>query len=144
MNARGGHSSQPPDHTVRVYSFGRQYTWGLTNATKSIGLMSKLLVALEENPFQPHLLRNQATYETIRCLVHTAGISSSLKKDILESQTSDEALARVQKAILADLPGMKYLIQTTQAIDLIKGGVKVNALPEQATAVVNHRIDTTR
>lgn len=123
VNARGGHSSQPPDHT-------------------SIGLLSKLLVAIEENPFEPQLLRNQAAYETIQCLVHTAGIPSSLKSDILESQTSDEALARVQKTILADLPAMKYLIQTTQAIDLVQGGVKVNALPEQATAVVNHRIDT--
>lgn len=33
---------------------------------------------------------------------------------------------------------------TTQAIDLVQGGVKVNALPEEAWAVVNHRIDTQR
>ncbi|KAJ7686723.1 hypothetical protein B0H17DRAFT_1160593 [Mycena rosella] len=31
-------------------------------------------------------------------------------------------------------------LMTTQAVDIIHGGVKVNALPEQATAVVNHRI----
>ena len=30
--------------------------------------------------------------------------------------------------------------QTTQAIDLIHGGVKINALPESVTAGVNHRI----
>jgi len=31
---------------------------------------------------------------------------------------------------------------TTQAIDLVQGGVKANALPEEAWAVVNHRIAT--
>lgn len=31
-------------------------------------------------------------------------------------------------------------LRTTQAIDLVWGGVKVNALPERATGVVDHRI----
>lgn len=39
---------------------------------------------------------------------------------------------------------MKNLIGTTQAIDLISGGIKANALPEQAAAIVNHRISVTR
>ena len=38
----------------------------------------------------------------------------------------------------------KSLIGTTQAIDLIHGGVKTNALPEEAWAVVNNRIATQR
>ena len=38
----------------------------------------------------------------------------------------------------------KPLIGTTQAIDLIRGGVKTNALPEEAWAVVNHLIATQR
>jgi len=36
----------------------------------------------------------------------------------------------------------KSLVATTQAVDLIGGGVKTNALPENAWAVVNHRIST--
>jgi len=39
---------------------------------------------------------------------------------------------------------VKSLFGTTQAIDLVGGGVKTNALPENAWAVVNHRISTTR
>lgn len=31
-------------------------------------------------------------------------------------------------------------LRTSQAIDLVWGGVKVNALPERATGVVDHRI----
>lgn len=34
----------------------------------------------------------------------------------------------------------RYLMQTSQAIDIISGGVKVNALPEKVFAVINHRI----
>jgi Gly-Xaa carboxypeptidase len=41
-------------------------------------------------------------------------------------------------------PMLKSLIGTTLAIDLINGGVKTNALPERAWAVVNHRIATER
>jgi Gly-Xaa carboxypeptidase len=35
---------------------------------------------------------------------------------------------------------LKSLVGTTQAIDLVQGGVKSNALPEQSWAVINHRI----
>ncbi|GJJ11290.1 hypothetical protein Clacol_005522 [Clathrus columnatus] len=108
---------------------------------EGIGIISKLLVALEDKPLQPHLLRNQTVYQTIQCLVHAPEIPTSLKHDIIKSQVSDKALARVQETILAEFPDLKYLMQTTQAIDLISGGVKVNALPERVTAVVNHRID---
>jgi acetylornithine deacetylase/succinyl-diaminopimelate desuccinylase-like protein len=38
----------------------------------------------------------------------------------------------------------KSLLRTTQAVDMIVGGVKANALPELASAVVNHRIRTDR
>ncbi|KAF7349046.1 Gly-Xaa carboxypeptidase [Mycena venus] len=31
-------------------------------------------------------------------------------------------------------------LSTTQAVDIVRGGVKVNALPEEAHAIVNHRV----
>lgn len=34
----------------------------------------------------------------------------------------------------------RTLLRTTQAVDLIHGGIKVNALPERTEAMVNHRI----
>ncbi len=47
--------------------------------------------------------------------------------------------------MLVSQPGVlgaqaKALLGTTQAVDLVVGGVKVNALPERVEAVVNHRI----
>lgn len=35
----------------------------------------------------------------------------------------------------------RYFVQTSQAVDVIRGGVKVNALPEIVSALVNYRID---
>lgn len=49
----------------------------------------------------------------------------------------------LEKVILADNV-YRSLIGTTQAITLTQGGVKSNALPEQAWAVINHRIATER
>jgi Gly-Xaa carboxypeptidase len=52
---------------------------------------------------------------------------------------SDKALKSLQSFILEDKE-LNSLVTTTQAIDLIGGGVKSNALPELAWAVVNRRI----
>jgi Gly-Xaa carboxypeptidase len=41
-------------------------------------------------------------------------------------------------------PIYNALIGTTQAIDLVQGGVKANVLPEEAWALINHRIATQR
>jgi Gly-Xaa carboxypeptidase len=51
---------------------------------------------------------------------------------------------RKLEAALTNDPSYRALIGTTQAIDLVQGGVKTNALPEEAWAVVNHRIATQR
>lgn len=76
----------------------------------------------------------------IQCLgAHAHGLPKKLRKAIRRSAGSDRAFLRVEKLILAD-PAMRALVGTTQAIDLISGGVKSNALPERATALVNHRI----
>jgi len=50
-------------------------------------------------------------------------------------------------ALASELAGADPIVgaflRTTQAIDLVAGGNKVNALPERATATVNYRIDFT-
>ena len=44
--------------------------------------------------------------------------------------------------VLEKYPTLKNLAETTRAVDLISGGIKINALPEQAQAVFDHRIST--
>lgn len=67
----------------------------------------------------------------------------TLRRTILHSIKSDKALKKLEKIISTD-KSLKSFVGTTQAIDLIEGGVKTNALPELAWAVVNHRIATQR
>lgn len=68
---------------------------------------------------------------------------SNLRRIIKKSVYSDEALESLQSFVLADRD-LNSLVTTTQAIDLIGGGVKSNALPELAWAVVNRRISVLR
>ncbi|TFK71649.1 carboxypeptidase S [Pluteus cervinus] len=119
----GGHSSLPPTHT-------------------SIGILARLLVEFEENPFEIPLTRQDPYYWTLQCMAeHAPSLPHTLRKTIRHSAHSNKALHNLGKLIFKD-PATKSLVGTTQAIDLIQGGVKTNALPERAWAVVNHRIST--
>lgn len=88
--------------------------------------------------------RDDPFYSTLRCIgQHGSDVSSDLRKTIKRSAKSKKALRSLEQEMFKN-PVYKHLVGTTQAIDLIQGGVKTNALPEQAWAVVNHRIAVIR
>ncbi|KAF8963426.1 hypothetical protein BDZ97DRAFT_1661730 [Flammula alnicola] len=121
VTAPGGHSSIPPPHT-------------------SIGILSALLVHYEKHPYEVKVTRNEPVYDTLQCVAqHANDVPSHLRRLIKQSVQSNKALHRLQSFIREDRV-LSSLVGTTQAIDLIHGGVKSNALPEQAWAIVNHRI----
>ncbi|KAJ3731848.1 carboxypeptidase S [Lentinula guzmanii] len=123
VTSPGGHSSIPPKHTT-------------------IGILSRLLVEFENNPFPVEMSTDSVFYETLQCYAgYGTTMPSDLRKAIVRSVYSKKALKRLGD-ILFENPANVALVGTTQAIDLIQGGVKSNALPEQAYAVVNHRIST--
>ena len=62
-----------------------------------------------------------------------------LRKAIKRSLVSDLALKFVTEVMLRDKI-WKAFVGTTQAVDIVDGGVKANALPEQAKASINHRV----
>jgi Gly-Xaa carboxypeptidase len=74
---------------------------------------------------------------------HAPGVSSSLKEHMLRAEHCDGALRAAEQELFKNRAFMS-LVGTTQAIDIVDGGIKVNALPEQAWAIVNHRISTER
>ncbi|KAJ8472610.1 hypothetical protein ONZ45_g16592 [Pleurotus djamor] len=120
----GGHSSLPPAHT-------------------SIGILSALLVELEEHPHPFHLFRHSPVFLTLQCLaVHAPGLPLDLRRSIYMAVNSDRAL-RALELQLSTHPIYGSLMQTTQAITMVQGGIKSNALPEDAWALINHRISTT-
>ncbi len=145
VHTPGGHSSAPRDHT-------------------SIGLLSQLITAIEANPYKaavqiagkkpdevnPALQFLQCTRDAPYA---DRKLSKALKKlekiqrkvqngSKMSRRWLDRRLDRQAKKVLGLMDRwQRFGFQTTQAVDLIAGGVKINALPEQATTVVNHRID---
>jgi len=74
---------------------------------------------------------------------HAKDFPANLRALVKASVYSDRALRKLEAELRRD-PIYRALMATTQAIDLVQGGVKANALPEEAWAVVNHRIATQR
>ncbi|KGR08113.1 Gly-Xaa carboxypeptidase [Candida albicans P57072] len=117
----GGHSSVPPRHT-------------------SIGIMSQLITKIEDKEFSPILTNNNPVLGQLYCLAeHSKILNKSIKGDILKAQIDQNANQRVVEYLSKDAE-TKYLITTSQAVDIIEGGVKSNALPEHVSVVVNSRI----
>ncbi|KAI0693188.1 carboxypeptidase S [Cerioporus squamosus] len=123
LTTKGGHSSVPPKHTA-------------------IGMLSSMVVAIEENPHEPALVRGGSPYNYTMCAaVYGPEYPSHVRKLALQAGYGDDgALSDLRDALLNTFPTFEAILRTTQAVDLVQGGVKVNALPEKVSAVVNHRI----
>jgi len=88
--------------------------------------------------------REDPMYEYLQCFAeHASGLPEEFRNLILRSLNSDTALYELT-GILAKDRVFRSLLGTTQAIDIISGGIKSNALPEQAHAIVNHRVAVSR
>ncbi|KAK5074946.1 hypothetical protein LTR64_001151 [Lithohypha guttulata] len=123
----GGHSSIPPDHT-------------------GIGVMSELINLIEAHPYQTRLDDANPYLGLLTCgAEHAPDFPSKLRKLLHRRQKSIHSCKAKQDHLAIEAakqgPGTKYLMQTSVAADLIEGGVKVNALPERTTAIINHRIN---
>lgn len=117
LDVNGGHSSRPPKHT-------------------GIGIMADAIVALEKNPYSPRLTQSSPFRRVLEC-------RAKYSADEVQPWLRDALLSGDEKEIaekLAEEETEKWLMQTSQAIDVIAGGVKVNALPESVQLQVNHRV----
>lgn len=123
LQTTGGHSSVPPPHT-------------------SVGIMSELIATLENTPFLPELEPSSPFYTQLQCMARFGNESmpKSLRADIVNLEKDSKAKDRVLELQARDLY-TKYLFSTSQAADIIDGGSKSNALPEQVTVQINYRID---
>ncbi|KAK4685216.1 Gly-Xaa carboxypeptidase, partial [Tremellales sp. Uapishka_1] len=114
----GGHSSVPPEHT-------------------GIGILSKLLSALEDHPFTPSLTSESPFLKYLSCLSeHAPEFPKSVSKQI----KNPKRWKSLAKTLASSDRVANSFLATTQAIDLINGGVKINALPEVVEAFVNYRV----
>lgn len=112
----GGHSSVPPDHT-------------------SIGVIAQLLVELENNPYAAYVSNNNPSLDALRCFFENTQSGDKKLRELLRKNDLKKLGGELDKNL-----NHRYLFRTSQAIDIIKGGIKSNALPESVAVLVNNRI----
>lgn len=120
LSVRGGHSSVPPPHT-------------------GIGIMSEIIYELErQDLFVPVLDEKHPSRQALECQVRYSPqhvepwLASLLESDDYTGLAEAVAQSRGDK--------IRFTFQTSQAADIIRGGIKTNALPEKISAVVNYRV----
>ncbi|KAM0791887.1 hypothetical protein ACM66B_004142 [Microbotryomycetes sp. NB124-2] len=118
VSTNGGHASVPPHHT-------------------GIGVLSRLLVELENKPSPIKLEEQSPVLQYLQCAADYGQVDKKLKKRI----RNRKEWSKLGKEMADEDPIMRAFLGTTQAINLINGGIKVNALPEYTTATINYRID---
>lgn len=124
VHGHGGHSSMPPDHTT-------------------IGIASELVTLIESTPFKYNLKEENPIYGLLTCAAkYDDRISPAVKKAIVEAPYS-EAQKNILFKWIDHVKPLRDLLRTSQAVDIINGGIKANALPEVTSFLVNHRIDVT-
>lgn len=118
VDVPGGHSSIPPTHSA-------------------IGILADLIYTIEANTFKPLLSKTSSVHDTVQCIAEHAPDSFSKK---LRRTLARGSLEKATKLLLEEYPHFLPLLRTTTAVDVVSGGVKANALPENAHALVNHRV----
>ncbi|OJJ46409.1 hypothetical protein ASPZODRAFT_66809 [Penicilliopsis zonata CBS 506.65] len=116
----GGHSSIPPAHT-------------------GIGIMAEIIYELErQDLFTAWLDETHPSFGMLEC---QARYSPEYVESWLASKLAADDPAALAEAVAQSRgPAVRYTLQSSQAADLIHGGVKSNALPEKISATVNYRV----
>lgn len=116
----GGHSSNPKDHT-------------------SIGMISKFLTDYEDDLYKPALPEESPMMGFFECLGEHGRLPDDLKQAARRVRYDEDSRNYILD-YTNKLPVLKYSIRTAQAVDIVNGGDKANALPRLVNAVINHRI----
>ncbi|GMK57290.1 hypothetical protein CspeluHIS016_0401240 [Cutaneotrichosporon spelunceum] len=118
VDTPGGHASIAPVHT-------------------GIGYMSRFLSALEDHPYKPEMKAQSPYLKYMSCLTEYA---PKFPKSVARRVKNPKKWHKLAKDLAKSDRVLNAFLSTTSAVNLIKGGVKINALPEKVDASVNHRI----
>lgn len=113
VNAKGGHSSQPPKHSA-------------------LGELSRILCNLEKHQFKAEItdqlyslfneIGKNTTYP-VRCVMSNLPVLKPLVKEVCKN-----------------IPPVASMMRTTTAVTMANGSPAPNVLPQKASAIVNFRI----
>ncbi|KAN0063065.1 hypothetical protein ACQY0O_004228 [Thecaphora frezii] len=165
IETAGGHSSAPPAHTsIGLISRAVAAIEDSRDQLSAAHLVDNgapltFLQCIRDAPAFPADLRaalKDLDWATRSSVSSIAAISSVLPLQLLGldglvasgigrlvDRGKDRRIRRAKERVVHALPqAFKTPFVTTTAADVIYGGVKLNALPESATVLVNHRIAT--
>lgn len=117
LHVQGGHSSTPFPHT-------------------GVGIMAEMVQALEAHPYEPVLTTESPLYKHYLC---QARYSPSAEPKITQLVKEGD-LSALASVLAAKDRSTHYRLATSQAVDYIGGGQKINAMPEVITLGVNYRV----
>ncbi|KAJ6443647.1 carboxypeptidase yscS [Purpureocillium lavendulum] len=121
VTATGGHASNPPDHNV-------------------IGVMSEIVMAIEANPFPGRVTAKNPMFGFLECsAVHAprSSVPAAVRSKLSRVGAGD---VQAQEQLAHELDDMRYYFRTSQSVGKMNGGVKINAIPEVASTMVNLRL----
>lgn len=120
LKAPGGHSSLAGKHSL-------------------IGLMAEIIVSLEnEDPFLPRVSKKNPIFDLLSC----QSFDNLDIPTLLHRIQNGDTKAEYELGRALQTTSISGLTRTSQAIDLIKGGQKINALPERVSVGINYRVAT--
>lgn len=125
LNTLGGHSSAP-NH------------WPNKEMT-GISLMSEVNYFISENQFPVDIDLKNPAVDTLQCFSKYGLEHESVEPELVKA-ISKGSISNLRDSL--EGTAMKYIFKTTEAMDIFKGGVKANAMPEQVVNLINHRINT--
>ena len=117
LHVVGGHSSVPFPHT-------------------GIGIVSEIVAALESRPYEPLLTKGSPIYNHFVC---QARYSPDAEPKITKLLKEGDLKALTDELVSIDRP-THFRLQTSQSVDYISGGQKINAMPEVIKLGVNYRV----
>jgi Gly-Xaa carboxypeptidase len=125
VSSPGGHSSTPSLHT-------------------SIGYLSRFIASLEDAPiYRPILLPSSPVHRYLQCLVEH-GDKTRLPSWLAPALRGGHLKDVAERLSIEWGDAFRYMLETSKAVTMVGGGVKVNALPEQASAIFNSRIQVSQ
>jgi len=129
----GGHASIPPDHT-------------------GIGVLSQIVAGIEADRYPAFLDSGNPYLQQLYCgAVHShlpesdkdhfpSNWTALLEERLANNNSQPEPDTLAQDAATKG-PQIQYLMQTSQSVDMVAGGVAPNAIPEFVEIIINQRIN---
>ncbi|RFU80511.1 acetylornithine deacetylase [Trichoderma arundinaceum] len=117
LDVVGGHSSIPFPHT-------------------GIGIIAEIISELEAHPFKAELIEDGPVHNHLQCQArHSPEVYPDLTKLVQQGD-----LEGITHWLVRAGRDTQYIVQTSQAADIISGGQKINAMPEKTLLGVNYRV----